>query len=309
MIRHEGGLPDISGCAVGVDLGGHKIFAARVVDGVVEESLEEATAPGRALEDVTDQIRDLSDRLAPRNVPVGVGVPSMLDLEREHALKPPNFPGWAGVPLRRLLAEKLERFVVLENDANCYALGEGWGGAARGLSDYVVFTLGTGIGGGIVLGGRLFLGSSGMGGEIGHMVVGTFEQCGCGGVGHLEAVGGADPGERHARELGLVPDLRMLWGERNGRAAPVWERLLDSYARSVASVAHIFDPQAIILGGGLSRGEGFLDALRLRVEPYLALPFKGKVELRVSELGSLAAAVGAAAQALWVRAERGGAGA
>jgi glucokinase len=309
MMRDGGGLSGISGCAVGVDLGGHKIFAARVADGVVEESLEEATAPGRALEDVTDQIRNLADCLAPRTIPVGVGVPGMLDLEREHVLKPPNFPGWAGVPLRRLLAEKLGRFVVLENDANCYALGEGWGGAARGLSDYVVFTLGTGIGGGIVLGGRLLLGSHGMGGEIGHMVVGAFESCGCGGVGHLEAVGGADFGERYARELGLVPDLRMLWGERSGRAAPVWDRLLDSYARAIASVAHVFDPQAIILGGGLSRGEGFLDVLRPRVEPYLAQPFKGKVELRVSGLGSLAAAVGAAAQALRVRAEMGGAGA
>ncbi len=126
------------------------------------------------------------------------------------------------MPLRRLLAEKLGRFVVLENDANCYALGEGWGGAARGLSDYVVFTLGTGIGGGIVLGGRLLLGSSGMGGEIGHMVVGAFEQCGCGGVGAPGGGGRRGPRERHARELGLVPDLRMLWGERNGRAAPVW---------------------------------------------------------------------------------------
>jgi hypothetical protein len=73
MIRHGGGLPDISGCAVGMDLGGHKIFAARVADGVVEESLEEATAPGRALEDVTDQIRNLADRLAREMSPWGWG--------------------------------------------------------------------------------------------------------------------------------------------------------------------------------------------------------------------------------------------
>ena len=201
--------------AIGIDLGGHNTKAALVIDGTIQERLEEATAPGRRQEEVCAQVARLAEALSPAGevVPVGLGVPGMLDSFREHIKKMPNFPNWEGVPLKTFLEERLSRPVAIENDANCYALGEGWAGAAKGLSSYVVITLGTGVGGGIVLDGKLLKGAHGMAGELGHIAIGKDEYCGCGGRGHLEAISGADALERLARSWG-IPDDPRLWRER-----------------------------------------------------------------------------------------------
>jgi len=220
----------------------------------------------------------------------------MLDTLRETALLLPNFSGWNNLPVRKILSAKIGLPVEIENDANCYALGEGWGGAAAGLTDYVLFTLGTGIGGGIVINGRILRGFHGMAGEPGHLVVGAGEPCGCGSHGHLEGISGADALERNAEGKGLQPDLKYLWTRRSDPSvAPLWDRALDHLAKGIASAVHLLDPQAVILGGGLSKGEGFLDVLRPRVIDYLASPFKKTLDLRLSLLGNDAALIGAAA--------------
>ena len=281
--------------AVGVDLGGHKIAAALVEDGRVIQRLSEGTS-GRDPETVVSQVAGAVRRLgASCSCPVGVGIPGMLDGKRETALLLPNFPGWSGIPLRRMLEARVGLPMALENDANCYAVGEGWGGAARGMSDYLLFTLGTGIGGGFVVNGKLLRGFHGIAGEPGHLVVGAGEPCGCGATGHLEAISGADALERRASSMGLQPDLKYLWSRRGDSAvAPLWDRCLDYLARGIASAVHLFDPQAVILGGGMSRGEGFMDALRPRVLGYLASPFRKGLDLRTSVLGGDAPLVGAA---------------
>jgi glucokinase len=184
----------------------------------------------------------------------------------------------------------------MENDANCHALGEGWGGAAVGMDDFLLLALGTGIGGAIVTGGRILKGFHGMAGEPGHLVVGSGEPCGCGSHGHLEGISGADALERQARAMGLQPDLKYLWTRRTDPAvAPLWDRGLDHLAKGIASAVHLLDPQAVILGGGLSRGENFLAVLRPRVLDYLAAPFRKTLDLRLSLLGNDAATIGAAA--------------
>ena len=284
--------------AVGVDLGGHNIAAALVEDGQILERLAEPTA-GRTPEAVTDQIADMVSRLADAmGLPVGVGIPGVLDAEREVSLLLPNFTGWNGLRAREMIAARVGRPVKIENDANCYALGEGWGGAARGLTDYVVLTLGTGIGGGIIIGGRIHRGFHGMGGEPGHIVTGTDEPCGCSSHGHLEAIAGADALERAAREAGLHPDLKELWTRRSEpAAAPLWARWLDHLGKGIATITHLLDPQAVVLGGGLSRGAGFLDALRPVVLDYLAPPYRRTLDLRTSSLGGDAPVIGAAALA------------
>ncbi|HAF50549.1 MAG TPA: ROK family protein [Synergistaceae bacterium] len=287
--------------AIGIDLGGHNTKAALVVDGTIQERLEEATAPGRRQKEVCAQVARLAEALSPAGevVPVGLGVPGMLDTFREHIKKMPNFPNWEGVPLKALLEERLSRPVAIENDANCYALGEGWTGAAKGLSSYVVITLGTGVGGGIVLDGKLLKGTHGMAGELGHIAIGKDEYCGCGGRGHLEAISGADALERLARSWGIPDDLSRLWRERrNPVIADFWNIALDAWGRALASIAHTLDPEAIVIGGGLSRGEGFLESLHPHVIPYLALPFREALDLRLSLLGNDAAIIGAAAVAL-----------
>ncbi|MFA7620464.1 MAG: ROK family protein [Aminobacteriaceae bacterium] len=285
--------------AIGVDLGGHNIAAALVEDGHILERISEPTS-GREPRMAIEQIASMAEKLgSDAKLPVGVGIPGVLDKEREVTLLLPNFTGWNGLPVRSTLSTILGRPVKIENDANCYALGEGWGGAARGMTDYVLLTLGTGIGGGIVISGEILKGFHGMAAEPGHIVTGTTEPCGCTSRGHMEAVSGADALERQAKGMGLEPDLKRLWIRRHEETvSPLWTRWLDHLGRGIASIIQLLDPQAVILGGGLSQGEGLIDALRPNVISYLAPPYREYLDLRTSTLGSDAPIIGAAALAL-----------
>jgi glucokinase len=171
------------------------------------------------------------------------------------------------------------------------------------MSDYVVLTLGTGIGGGVVAGGRLLTGAHGMGAELGHMVLGKDEICGpgCRGVGHFEALCGADALERRAKEMGIsqTPVLKELWERREDSAvAPLWDFALDTLARGIAALIHVFDPQAVILGGGLRKGANFMKLLEARIPRYLGEAFRQTLDLRSSALDTDAPIFGGAASAL-----------
>lgn len=287
--------------AIGVDLGGHGIVAGLVDGDAIKARLEERTERSREPGPVIAQIARMVRRLGGGpEIPVGVCVPGSIDASRENAMMLTNFAGWNGLPIRRMLEEAVGVVVAIENDANAYALGEGVAGAARGVDDYVVLTLGTGIGGGVVLGGRLLTGAHGMAGELGHIVLGHDEPCGpgCGGVGHLEALCGADALERRAEGMGLGPRpvLKDLWARRKEPAVtPLWDFALDAVARGVASLVHAFDPELVVIGGGLRRGEGFMELLEARVPRYLGEPFRRTFKLRPSLLDADAPIFGAVA--------------
>ncbi|MFP4482361.1 MAG: ROK family protein [Thermovirgaceae bacterium] len=285
---------------IGIDLGGHTVRVALVEEGKILESARGRTPESRTPDDVLENISRMVLHLAAKAGVdgIGIGLPGMLDAGRSCVLRMPNFPGWEGFDLKAEAGRFFGVPVVIENDANCYALGEGTSGAARGLEDYVVFTVGTGIGGGVVLGGALLKGSHGMAGELGHAAVGGVRPCGCGGVGHAESIAGADGIEKAFAALGISGELSELWCERKRPPyTTVWGMALDALARTVATAVHFFDPQAVVVGGGLSRGEGFIEELHDVVTAYLADPFRATLDLRPSLLGNDAAVIGAAALA------------
>lgn len=295
---------------IGIDLGGHTISAALVSSegggGLprMERKLAGETPEGRGVRDVMSMMAELVVELAVGEAPacVGVAVPGMVDADRRHARRMPNFPvaEWddldvSGVFEGAIAASGMNLPVKIENDANCYALGEGCAGEAAGSEDYVVFTLGTGIGGGVVLGGRLIAGFHGMAGETGHIVVVGDAPCGCGGVGHVETLAAADGTGKRAVAAGLPEEFRELWALRGGAAADaVLEPGLDALARAVATTCHMLDPEMVVLGGGISQAPGIRAAVRDRTLRYLSRPFKDKLDLRVSKLGNDAALYGAA---------------
>jgi glucokinase len=294
--------------AIGVDLGGHKVVAGLVSGGAIEARLEERTEPTRKPGPVIAQVARMAKALgAGEEIPVGVCIPGGLDAARERAVMITNFAGWNGLPLRRMLEDAIGGRVAIENDANAYALGEGFveAGAAWGVDDYVMVTLGTGIGGGVVAGGRLLTGAHGMAGELGHMVLGHDEPCGpgCRGLGHFEALCGADALERKAAEMGLGDSsLKDLWLRRGrGRGEPAvaafWDAALENLARGLASLVHIFDPELIVVGGGLRKGENFMELLTERVPKYLGEPFRPTLKIRPSLLDTDAPIFGAASRA------------
>ncbi|HPJ26717.1 MAG TPA: ROK family protein [Synergistaceae bacterium] len=289
--------------ALAIDLGGHTISAALVENGKIRHISEEETHASRELAPVTRQIRYLLDSFDVPEAPLGIGVPGFLDSSREILHSSPNFPTWRKVPLREYWQQELGRKVLVENDANCYALGEGFAGEARGMKNYAVFTLGTGIGGGLVSEGRLIKGHHGMGGETGHIWTNHERLCGggCAGKGHLESLAGADGIAKTARALGLPEDVKTFWSLRkeDPRAFEAWETVLTHLGGAIASVMHLLDPQVVVLGGGISQAPGLKEALEEKILPLLALPFRDVLNVRISSLRKEAPLFGGAS--LWMK--------
>jgi glucokinase len=294
---------------IGVDLGGHTLTAALISQGekgknaVIDRMLENETPKGRDLESVISMMAGMIlDLSRGRDIDgVGVAVPAMLDFRRGRTLEMPNFPDeWDNVDIadalfHALAPAGLNSRILIENDANCYALGEGIAGQAAGLLDYAVFTMGTGIGCGILIGGKLLTGAHGMAGECGHVVVGGMETCGCGGIGHAETMAATDGTLRRAGAEGLTGNFKDLWAMRGDvRANRVLDVTIDGMARAVATLCHTIDPEAIIIGGGMSKAPGIVEAIREASMKYLALPYRNNLDLRVSTAGSAAALYGAA---------------
>lgn len=196
------------GFAIGVDLGGTNLRIAAVDDkGTLVEKITTGTQVKLGRDAVIDEmvaaIQSLSSKFQHRDhlVGVGIGVPGIIDKRTGMLRESPNLPGWDDYPVRDVIESKLQSPVFLENDANAAALGEAWLGAAKGHQDMAMITLGTGVGGGIVLEGRIWHGMSGMAGELGHITIDPDgPRCNCGNFGCAEVFASATAVVRMARE-------------------------------------------------------------------------------------------------------------
>jgi glucokinase len=194
--------------SIGVDLGGTNLRIAAVDEqGALIEKVTLGTRIALGCEyvinDMCGAIQRMSDKYK-NSAPllgIGIGVPGIIDMQTGLVRESPNLPGWADYPAGALIEQRLKTVVILENDANVAALGEQWLGAAKDYSDMAILTLGTGVGGGLVLGGAIWCGMNGMAGEVGHTTVEPDGQlCGCGNRGCLEAYASATAVVRMARE-------------------------------------------------------------------------------------------------------------
>lgn len=211
--------------AIGVDLGGTNLRIAAVDEnGKLLEKLTTGTQVSRGRDyvigEMCDAIREVSQKFsnAGQLSGIGIGVPGIIDLETGMLYESPNLPGWDRYPVREEIERRLGTKVILENDANVAALGEKWLGAAKDFDSMCMFTLGTGVGGGLVLNGRIWHGMTGMAGELGHITVEPDgAPCGCGNRGCIEQYASATAIVRMAREAiatGKAPELaRAAEGE------------------------------------------------------------------------------------------------
>jgi glucokinase len=194
--------------SIGVDLGGTNLRIAAVdVNGHLVEKVTLGTKVtlGRdhVLNDMCEAIQHLSAKYknSAKMLGIGIGVPGIIDMETGLLRESPNLPGWADYPVRAEIERRLTTMVILENDANVAAFGEKWLGAAKEHDDMAMLTLGTGVGGGLVLGGKIWHGMNGMAGEFGHTTVEPEgHPCGCGNRGCLEQYASATAVVRMARE-------------------------------------------------------------------------------------------------------------
>ena len=194
--------------AIGVDLGGTNLRIAAVDEQghlVEKVTLGTKVSLGRdhVINDMCDAIQHLLEKFknSAALAGIGIGVPGIIDMQSGLLRESPNLPGWADYPVRAEIERRLKTVVILENDANAAALGEKWLGAAKDVDDMAMLTLGTGVGGGLVLGGKVWHGMNGMAGEFGHTTVeAEGHPCGCGNRGCLEQYASATAVVRMAKE-------------------------------------------------------------------------------------------------------------
>jgi glucokinase len=304
----------------GVDIGGTKLLAVAATEkGEIVAERREPTAEGPAavLAAIAAVVADLRSA-EPGIAAVGVGLPGLVDLNGTVHYAP-NLPGFVGVAARELLTAACPVPVVVDNDANVAALGEVLYGTGRGHREVLVVTLGTGIGGGLVINGVVHRGGYGLAAEIGHFTVDPAGPlCACGARGHWEAIASGTALGRRAREWagrGDAPSVLAraggvvdhVTGHEVGEAADAGEvdalAILAEHARAVAvglgGLVNILDPEIVVISGGLiDLGEHLLAPLRAVLPEYVeAAGLRTVPPVLPAALGEHAGAVGAAALA------------
>jgi len=254
----------MDGARVGVDLGGTSAKVGLVRDGRLARRAQVPNPHDfdACVRSIASATREVCDGATPGFV--GIGLPGVIDGAQRVILDAPNLPFLVGRDLAEAMERALGTEVRLENDANVAALGEARHGAGKEHPDFLLATLGTGIGGGIMFGGELWRGPGGMAGEFGHIRVGHDRRCGCGGTGCLEAIASALAMERLGAEtFGESIPLAILAERARGatpdaRAREVFRLAGEALGEALATVALLLDLRVFLFGGG---GAPVLDLL------------------------------------------------
>ncbi|HID64644.1 MAG TPA: ROK family protein [Anaerolineae bacterium] len=312
---------------IGIDLGGTKISTALVdAAGKIMARDYRQTRAAEGQKAIVERMVDAAYRvmgeagLVPAQIAaVGVGSPGPIDSRTGVVTAPPNLPGWKNVPLKQLIEEALGITTFLENDANAAALGEHRFGAGRGVQNMIYVTASTGIGGGLILNGQLYSGTTGAAGEIGHITVLPWgPYCGCGNRGCLEALASGTAIAREGRELvrrgmpTLITELAAGDPERvtaklvaeaaakgDIEAQEILAEAMTYLGVGMASLVNLFNPELIVIGGGLTNmGEKLFGPVRRAIERRAFPAAARAVKVVPAELGDDVGVLGAVAVAM-----------
>jgi len=268
----------MSDFSIGVDLGGTNLrIAAISTDGQLLEKItlgvKVTLGPDHCINEMCEAIRRLTEkyRRGGSFLGAGIGIPGIIDMEAGMLRKSANLPGWSDYPVRAEIEQRLGARVFLDNDANVAALGEKWLGAARGVDNMAMVTLGTGIGGGIVLNGKIWHGMNGMSGEFGHnMIEPDGVPCGCGSHGCAERYASATAVVRMAQEAiasGAAPELAKaasadaefgaksiynLAIQGDDQAQKIFRRFGRALGLMLGGVVNTLNLEMFVIGGGVS---------------------------------------------------------
>jgi glucokinase len=297
-----------------VDLGGTFLRIALVDgSGKIHQQLKRRTPCGDSPDVIVDALAAAADSWnsdGPRIAAAAIMVPGTVDNENAAVVQAPNLPSLSNFPLKAVLEKRLGWPVLLENDANAAAVGEMWLGAARGCRDVVSVTLGTGVGGGVILDGELWRGAHGSAGEIGHTTVDPFSglKCKCGNIGCLELFASATAIVRLTREgLPRFPQSVLNRGDltaervydagRDGDelALSVFERFGTYLGIGLANLINIIDPEIIVIAGGAVNGwDLFACYMQREVNERAVRVTAQQVKIAAAQCGDNAGLLGAA---------------
>lgn len=304
---------------IGVDLGGTNLRTALLSsEGDILGKSKEATYASDGWKKVVQRLiqniqrqQEIAVQQGLSITAVGVGAPGVIQVDKGIVVKSPNFPDWNNLPLKDELENVLSLPVTIENDANAAALGEQWRGAGRGIGSMILLTLGTGVGGGIVLNRQIWHGADGMAGEVGHMtIIPDGRQCGCGNTGCLEMYASARGIVQSYREAGGVSEtgnqseitsaqVYQAASSGNVRAVEVMQDMGRILGIGIANLINIFNPEMVVIGGGVKDAWPlFIDSTRAEIRKRAFEVPAARTEIVPSKLGDDAGMVGAAAAAL-----------
>jgi glucokinase len=264
--------------AIAVDLGGTNLRIAAIDDkGKMLDKITTSTEVARGRDVVIDEmcaaIQEVvaKQRGSGKLAGIGIGVPGIIEMKTGMLRGSPNLPGWDNYPVRDEIERRLKTTVILENDANAAALGEKWLGAAAEVNDMCMLTLGTGVGGGIVLEGKIWHGMTGMAGELGHInVEPEGHPCNCGSRGCLEQLASATAVKRMATEAvasGKAPHMAQAMKESpefsskviyelamkgDAAAQEIFQRVGHALGTVIADLINIFNVPMYVIGGGVA---------------------------------------------------------
>ena len=294
--------------SIGVDLGGTNLRIAAVSEhGEVLHKLSCSTSfdngPEGVVNEMVDAIKKLVAEIGPRGFSgVGIGVPGFIDMDAGVVIGSANLPGFQGFPVRDHIQRQLGTRIILENDANAAALGEKWMGAGKDVKDLILITLGTGIGGGIVVDGKILHGFQGMAGEIGHMTVfPDGNPCGCGNCGCLEKHASASAIAAMGGMMGIATkkfsarEVYELALAGNVRARLVFESVGRALGIALANLINLFNfPLYLLSGGPLPAWDLFSPSMFAEIEKRSFTYARSGARIERALLGADAGLFGAA---------------
>lgn len=321
------GLNEKEKYAIGVDLGGSKIAVALVSpDGNIRQYSKAPTHIEKGKDDTIArmkvhirQVIEQSGVKMNQISGIGVGAPGPLSPQEGVIYSAPNLPGWKDVPLAQILEEEFHLPVILENDGNVAAWGEKMFGIARGINDMVCLTLGTGIGGGLILGGKIYHGKNFFAGEIGHMVVNKDgPRCNCGGYGCLESYSSATGirnriAARIEKTRETIPDFTSISNldqiglaeifEQARQGDPLFSEIVSDAIEylgiGITSLVNLLNPEMVVLVGGITNeGDKLLRPVKDIVSHRAMKSNLMDLKIVIGQLGSDAGVTGSAAL-LW----------
>lgn len=231
---------------------------------------------------------------------VGIGLPGPIDVKHGIVHFFPNIPGWKEVNLKGILKRRLELPIFLDNDAKLMALAEYKLGSAKGLKNVVCLTLGTGVGGGVVIDGKLYRGLDNASGEIGHIPIGEKgPRCNCGGIACLEAYIGNNRIIREAKRLFKrrisLEELSKLAKNKNKKALRIWSKVATQLGIALAGVVNLLNPDGIVIGGGVANaGKILFDEVKKLIRRRAMSVQARHLKVFKAKLGSDAGLIGAA---------------
>jgi len=298
--------------AIGLDLGGTNHRAAvisrsgQILDKIAG-SVNFSEGRTAVMDDMVNAIAQLREKHGAAGLAgIGIGVPGFILLKEGIIRRSPNLPFLENFPIRDEIEHRLNTFVILENDANAAALGEKWMGAGTDVDDLVLLTLGTGVGGGIISGGRVLRGAQGMAGELGHLpLIAHGNPCGCGSQGCVEKHASATAVTAMARLLHLgdnisskeVFDLAQCDDERGAKAREIWRVMGETLGLALAMLVNTFNfPLYLLSGGVLAAWDLFAPGMMRTLEQNSATYRLTKHTTRIgpAKLGNEAGLYGAA---------------